>query len=316
MSGVREKYAVSPARAATVTAAEFEKGFWMSVIVPAHNEERTMSRLLRSLLDGADPGEFEIVVVCNGCTDRTAAAAREAVPADTAGFTVIELGTASKAAAIRAGDGVATRFPRVYVDADVQLSRGSLRVLTRAVQGGSILAAAPRRVVETAGASRSVRWFYDVWSRLPQVQSGLFGRGVIVLSHEGWRRLSDLPSVIADDLVASEAFSVDERRVVDEAVVTVWPPRTLADLLRRRIRAVEGNRQADERGLRTGGSRTGLRTLLLLVGSEPRLAGKVLVFLAVASAARVGAQRRRQQGVTDWLRDESSRSTPRPTPTG
>src|SRR5262245_58336894 len=50
--------------------------FMASVVIPAHNEARVIERGLSSLLEGARPGELEIVVVCNGCTDDTAARAR------------------------------------------------------------------------------------------------------------------------------------------------------------------------------------------------------------------------------------------------
>ena len=48
----------------------------ISVIIPAHNEERVISRLLEALTLGHTPGELEIIVVCNGCSDDTAGVAR------------------------------------------------------------------------------------------------------------------------------------------------------------------------------------------------------------------------------------------------
>jgi glycosyltransferase involved in cell wall biosynthesis len=48
----------------------------ISVIVPAHNEEAYLSATLDAL-NRQDYGNFEIVVVANGCTDRTAEVARE-----------------------------------------------------------------------------------------------------------------------------------------------------------------------------------------------------------------------------------------------
>ena len=47
-----------------------------NIIIPAHNEEASIGRCLSALLSGSHPGEFEIIVVCNGCSDGTANVAR------------------------------------------------------------------------------------------------------------------------------------------------------------------------------------------------------------------------------------------------
>src|SRR6478735_2382051 len=48
----------------------------VSVVIPAHNEAQVIEPNLRALLAGVEPGAFEVVVVCNGCTDATADIAR------------------------------------------------------------------------------------------------------------------------------------------------------------------------------------------------------------------------------------------------
>ena len=48
-----------------------------SVVIAAHNEEALLGRCLDALLSDAEPGEFEVVVVPNGCTDSTARVAAE-----------------------------------------------------------------------------------------------------------------------------------------------------------------------------------------------------------------------------------------------
>ena len=48
--------------------------------------------------------------------------------------------------------------------------------------------------------------------------------------------LSELPPLLADDLAASLAFGPAERAVVAGARVLVHAPRTVNDLIRRRIR--------------------------------------------------------------------------------
>ena len=46
----------------------------ISVIIPAHNEEKYVARCIRSVKAAAKHygSEVEIIVVCNRCTDRTA----------------------------------------------------------------------------------------------------------------------------------------------------------------------------------------------------------------------------------------------------
>ncbi|MET8506114.1 glycosyltransferase, partial [Streptomyces sp. NPDC004787] len=222
-----------------------------SIVIPAHNEERTLGRLLDRLLEGAAEREFDVLVVANGCTDGTAAVAAARGPA----VRVVETPVPSKHEALRLGDRHARGFPRVYVDADVELGATDVRALTAALTGpGAVLAAAPERELPMTGCSWRVRAYYRVWQRLPAVREGLFGRGVIAMTAEGHARVAALPPLMADDLAASLAFTPTERAVVPTARVTVHPPRTWPDLIRRRIRAATSTAQLEERGLVLGGA--------------------------------------------------------------
>lgn len=275
-----------------------------SVVIPAHNEGRTIARNLAALEDGVRSGDLEVVVVCNGCTDDTADAARAAAP----GARVVEIAQPSKAEAVLLGNTLTTVFPRIHLDADVEISGGALLELLAPLEDG-FLATAPSRVVPRAGVSRWVAWYYDVWEELPQVRSSLFGRGVVALSREGQERVSSLPRVMGDDLVMSDAFDAGERCVVPGAVVVVRPPKTVADLVRRRVRVATGNSQADARGLRRDESRTDARGLLRLLRDRPTLGPRILVFGAVTVVARAKAARAVRSGdFGTWQRDESSRS--------
>ncbi len=275
----------------------------VSVVIPAHNEAATITRTLGVLRDGA-AGPLEVIVVCNGCTDTTPDIARAATPP----VRVIEIEQPSKAEAVQAGNAAAEAFPRVHLDADVELSAASLRALVAPLVAGEAMATAPRRDLPRTGCSPLVRWYYDVWEQLPQVHAGLFGRGVVALSEEGQARVSALPRVMSDDLAMSEAFTEAERRVVEGSVVIVHPPRTMRDLLRRRVRVVTGNKQADDTDTRSGESATSVSTLLTLARQQPRLVPRLPVFLGVTVLARLLARRAIRTGdVTTWQRDESSR---------
>ena len=85
--------------------------------------------------------------------------------------------------------------------------------LAEALARPGALAAGPERVLALSGASWLVRWYYDVWARLPRC-AGLFGRGVIGLSEAGHARVASLPPLLADDLAASLVFGPDERVIV------------------------------------------------------------------------------------------------------
>jgi glycosyltransferase involved in cell wall biosynthesis len=47
----------------------------ISIIIPAHNESSVIARTLKAMTDGAKPGELDVIVVCNGCSDDTAVVA-------------------------------------------------------------------------------------------------------------------------------------------------------------------------------------------------------------------------------------------------
>ena len=276
----------------------------VTVIVPAHNEARVIGRLLGQLVSSAGPGELDVIVVANGCTDDTAKVAAGYGPM----IRVVSIPEPSKHEALLAGDQAARGFPRLYVDADVELGASDVRALVVALRQPGVLAVAPQRVLALEGRPRLVRWYYEVWTQLPEVRNGLFGRGAIGMTAAGHTRIACLPPLLADDLVSSLAFSPGERLIVEDAQTVVHTPRTFGDLLRRRVRIASGVAQVEwTDGAPPSTARTRPSDLMSMVAQEPRMAPRVILFLAVAIIAR--AQSRyvaRRQDFT-WLRDESSR---------
>jgi Glycosyl transferase family 2 len=278
----------------------------VSVIVPAHNEARVIGRLLARLAPAAGPGGWlDIVVVANGCSDGTAEVAGAFGP----GIRVVSVPDASKRAALDAGDCLARWFPRIYVDADVELGPGDIAALAGALRRPGMLAAAPEATYPLAGRPWLVRWNYQVWTQLPEVRHGLFGRGAIGVSQRGHERLRTLPPVIADDLAVSLAFGPEERTIVADARVVVQPPLGAVGLLGRRIRSVIGSAQIERAdGAPTASARTRPSDLAAIALREPRMAPRVAAFVAVSALARLCAgQSIRQRRYSTWQRDESSR---------
>jgi hypothetical protein len=277
----------------------------VSIIVPAHNEACVIGRLLGPLVAAADPGELEVLVVANACTDDTAHVAAAFGPA----VRVLSIPVASKREALAVGNREASAFPRIYVDADVELGIGDVRVLAETLRRPGVLAAVPELALALTGTSWPIRWYYDIWTRLPEVRRGLFGRGVVAVSEAGYARIAKLPPVLADDLAASLAFSPGERIAAEGALVVVHPPLRFLDLLRVRIRAATGVVQVERtEGAPVSTARTRPGDVLAIVRTRPRTAPRVAFFLAVAVLARFGARRAvRRSDYSTWLRDDSSR---------
>src|SRR5260370_7459735 len=82
---------------------------------------------------------MDIIVVANGCADATAEVAASFGPA----VRVLTLPVACKHEALAAGDRAAAGFPRIYVDADVELRLHDVRALAAALWPPGGLAAAP-----------------------------------------------------------------------------------------------------------------------------------------------------------------------------
>jgi hypothetical protein len=263
-----------------------------------------IGRLLGPLVSFGPDGP-DVIVVANGCTDDTA----EVAASFGSAVRVLSIPVASKRAALVAGDRAANSFPRVYVDADVELGLEDVVALSKALQRPGTLAGAPARELALAGRPWLVRWYYDIWDRLPEVRGGLFGRGVIGVSEAGHARLNSLPPLLADDLAASLVFAPDERVIVPGARVIVHTPRTVGDLMRRRVRAIVTVSQVERaEGAPGSTARTRPQDLLEIIRREPRMAPRAAVFLAVTFIARLRAHRAVQRrDYTKWQRDESSR---------
>ncbi|HEX7806392.1 MAG TPA: glycosyltransferase family 2 protein [Cellulomonas sp.] len=284
-----------------------------SIVIPAHNEAAGIARLLTAVLEKASDGEFEVVVVCNGCTDRTAEVARSFGDA----VIVAELAEPSKAAALKHGDRLASTFPRIYVDADVEVDAASLRALAATLDRPGIEATGPVRILDRSGVSRPARWYYDVWEHLPGVRAGLFGRGVIAVSAEGHERIRALPEVMSDDLAISEVFDPDERTITSGAQVRVRPAATWRALVSRRVRVTIGTRQLTHAGMVRSDVQTSGRDLVRVGLAHPGLALRIPFFAATAVCVRASTRRRVRRGLGDvWVRDETSRGAPGPAPDG
>jgi glycosyltransferase involved in cell wall biosynthesis len=276
-----------------------------SAVIPAHNEAAVIGHCLGALLTGFRPGELDVVVACNGCTDGTA----DLVRSSGHPVRVIEVAAASKPAALRAAEEVVTAFPRLYVDADVILPGASARKVLECLRAGPTLAARPPIRYDAERSALLVRRYYRARAAVPAVMSSLWGAGAYGLSRAGRARFGAYPDVVADDLFVDQHFHRWEIEVVNAAPVVVGAPRRTADLLRILRRTYHGN--AENRAVRPAARTTPTTTpstaadLARLAWAGPARAVDAAAYVAMAALARLTLAVAPPAG---WERDNSSRT--------
>jgi exopolysaccharide biosynthesis WecB/TagA/CpsF family protein len=289
-----------PGPTATSYPARVLEGFPTgAVIIPAHNEAQVIARTLAVLDPVLRTGRVEVIVVCNGCTDDTAEIAA-AVP----GVQVVDCPVASKTAAMNAGDAAATRWPRVYLDADTEITPTALRRVLENLRS-PVMAARPAFRYDDSGASWPVRAYYRARRRLPSTKQALWGAGVYGLTEEGHARFGEFPMVTADDYLVDQSFTDDEKMIVPTPPVVVRTPRDVASLVQVLRRNHRG--PAEQRDQREKATSSAVPTELLRSVRGPRSAVDALSYSGLAAAPRLSRRRIGGMPARVWERDDSSR---------
>jgi glycosyltransferase involved in cell wall biosynthesis len=282
-----------------------------TVIIPAHNEEAVIGRCLETILRDAPVGHaMEIIVAANGCKDRTAELARAAAPE----AQVLDLAQGSKTGAINAANDIASHFPRIYLDADVECGFVTLAALANALTEPGVMTAAPAIRMDFSRLNWLARAYYRVWLRQPYATAGKGGAGCYGLSRAAIEAIGRFPPIIADDLWIHTRFPDSQKRYIASdaegrpVFTTVHPPRTATEQVRiearRQIGTAEVHQLHPSPYLAGHGGKGGLGAALRSGVSPLDLA----VFSAVKLFARADARWRQLRGKAGvWTRDLSSR---------
>ena len=276
-----------------------------SIIIPAHNEQAVVARGIQALSRDAGADSYQVIVVANGCSDDTAGVARQAWNR----VDVVETDIPSKSNALNLGDAKAKGFPRFYMDADIELSRDAISVMSSRMIETGALAAAPAMEMRFSDTSRPVRAYYRVWQELPYVKEGMIGVGIYALSEEGRRRFGRFPSIIADDGYVRRLFKPRERICVEECRSIVTAPSTLWGLIKIKTRSRLGRYELSEEfpELSQNEPKDYARALSGLV-RRPALWPALVVYVGVNLSARLRATRMHRRRAHDvWERDDTSR---------
>ncbi|MFQ4147839.1 WecB/TagA/CpsF family glycosyltransferase [Arthrobacter sp. LAPM80] len=268
-----------------------------TVIIPAHNEASVIARTLSPLADLAASGDIEVIVACNGCTDVTAA-----IAASFPGVKVLDLPDPGKTSALNAADSAATRWPRLYLDADIEITASALaEVFTHLAQPGA-LAARPAFRYDASGADPWVRAYYRARARIPAMHQHLWGAGAYGVSATGHSRFPTFPDTTADDAYVDSLFDPTEKSILATTPMVVRTPRSTRELHSTLRRIYRGNQDLPT----AVGMSSGLVNLVASITSPRELVDAAIY----ASVALIGKLRRGKSLTAngDWDRDESSRS--------
>jgi len=290
---------IEPHRAATARPAG-------AVIIPAHDEERVLARTLDGLLPLLSSPAVDVIVVCNGCTDGTAEVARR-YP----GVKVLETPVGSKPAAMNLGDAATDRWPRLYLDADIEVEASAVEAVFHELsRPGAPLASRPSSVVDTCGAAFPVRSYYRARARIPEQATRLWGAGLYAASEAGHARFAAFPEVTADDSWFDGLFAEGEKTIVETVPARVHAPHTTAALLE-----ILGRHRRGYVELATTdpGSQGRWRALLGTIRGFPS-AVDVFCYAALAATARLRSRTAVGVGTKQWETDASTRLPLPPAP--
>ena len=140
-----------------------EETFDVSVVVPAHNEEKYVLRCIESIRAAAAQfgGSVEIIIVCNRCTDRTEAIAVEN------GEVVVHNEERCIAAVRNAGIRAARGKIILTMDCDNRMTTGTIREAVEKLESGKYVGGgAPMRFERYSFPLRLNDWMCRLACRL------------------------------------------------------------------------------------------------------------------------------------------------------
>ena len=275
-----------------------------TVIIPAHNEASVIGRCLESIYNSIKPGEFEVIVVCNGCTDDTAKVVATCFPL----VKLLETPVASKVDALNYADTEARYFPRIFLDADLSVSADSLRALISPLQDNKALASCGRMEIDASRSNVAVKAFYRVWQYNSYFEQGKFG-GLFSVSERGHARITPFPHVVNDDELVRRKFCATDRAYVESCSFKMTAPLTLDGLIKIRLRAIRGTVQLEKMGYANsdGTSLKRFSKFMARVIRKPSAWLSLPVYLLLSGYIRCKGLLTRTKGSDSWERDETSR---------
>lgn len=202
----------------------------ISVIIPAHNEERILARKLDSVLAQDYPAErLEVLVASDGSTDRTnmiAAGYGER------GVRLLALERNGKARSLNRAASDARGEILVFTDANAILAPGALRALAANFADPTVGGVSanevrdPQAEASAVGLGERLYWEYDKWLKQAESRVGSMvsaSGSMYAIRAELFRPIED-PSATDDFAISTQVVRAGYRLVFEPEAVTFEPP--------------------------------------------------------------------------------------------
>lgn len=151
----------------------------MSILVPAHNEEKCIAGTIETLLEAYYPSRKQIIVIDDGSTDGTYEIAK---PYSTRGVKVIQRPNGGKAAALNTGLQFAQGEIIICVDADSMVARTALVEIVRRFEDPAVVAIAGNVKVlnrkKFLAACQALEYIFDI--NISRRAMDIFGAVIVV----------------------------------------------------------------------------------------------------------------------------------------
>ena len=128
----------------------------LSILVPAHNEEKYIEKTVQSILSSNYPGKSELIVINDGSTDRTGSILKQFSKK----ITVLNTDHIGKSKALNKAIKQSKHEVVVVIDGDTEVQPKSLENLVRPLQDQKV--AAVGGIVKIRNKKRPVTWFQNI----------------------------------------------------------------------------------------------------------------------------------------------------------
>jgi len=278
----------------------------ISIIIPAHNEEKLIVKTLTYLLEDGALKSADIIIICNGCIDNTfesvngfISETKESLSNRNISIRAFDIEKPSKTNALNVGITQANSKNVILLDADIEISGINLSHIYDQLND-EVLVVSPSIIYDKEQSSIAVKAYYKVAETSGYNQSHRLSN-VIALSERGLKRVGVFPEVIADDEYLRRQFKSSEYKIVSTSSFTFTCPKTLADLLNVMTRVERGNLQLEKLGYLDNSGADNLGVLA-------RFSVSYLIFFAVKMICKLRAKWQYFNGnISQWERDESNR---------